>query len=193
MKRRGPKRQKPTNAPRRRGAARRTGPDRDPRVSTGRERRQVERARSRLVTALEKASAAGEDVVRVADAIAETAVERRESSLVASMVESRILADLVELRRLFSARAAAADTTPDRELAPYLNVPAALLDWLCVSFGLEPLFEAGAVLEIPRSRAESFALAGTLPPGSGLARVRVTSQGWKRRGTIVARPSAEVV
>jgi hypothetical protein len=180
------------SASRRRGAAGRKRPDRESRATSGRERRQVERARARLVTALEKASAAGEDVVRVADAIAETAVERRESSLVTSMVESRVVADLVELRRLFSARAAAADTTPDRELDPYLNVPAALLDWLCVSFDLEPLFEAGALIEIPRSRADSFALTGTLPPGTGLVQLRVTSPGWKRRGRTVARPRGEV-
>jgi hypothetical protein len=193
VKRQKPGKQKAISAQRRRGAARRTRPGRESRATMRSERRQVERARARLVTAFEKASAAGEALVRVADAIAETAVERRESALVASMVESRIVADLVELRRLFSVRAAGADTTPDRGLAPYLNVPAALLDWLCVSFGLEPLFEAGALIEIPRSRADSFMLAGTLPPGSGLVRVRVVSPGWKRRGKTVARPSAEVV
>jgi hypothetical protein len=192
MKKQKPRKQEPGGAGRRRGAGRRTRSDREPRASTGRERRQAELARAGLVTALEKASAAGEDVVRVADATAETAMERRESALVASMVESRILADLVELRQLFSARAAAADT-PDRELVPHLNVPAALLDWLCASFGLEPLFEAATVLEIPRGRAESFALVGTPPPGNGLARVRVTFPGWKRRCKILARPSAEVI
>jgi hypothetical protein len=193
VKRQKLKKQKPMSAPHRRPAARRTRPDGASPASKGRERRQVERARARLVTALEKASAAGDDVVRVADAIAEAAVERRESGLVASMIESRVLVDLVELRRLFSARAAFSDVTPDRELVPYLHVPAALLDWLCVSFGLESSFEAGAIVEIPRVRAESFALAGSLPPGTGLVQVKVTSPGWKRRGKTVGKTSGEVI
>jgi len=193
VKRQRPKKQKPTNVPRRRRAARQTRPDGASPASKGRERRHVERARVRLVTALEKASAAGDDFVRVADGIAEAAVERRESALVASMIESRVLADLVELRRLFSARAVSPDTAPDHELAPHLNVPAALLDWLCASFGLESSFEAGAIVEIPRSRAESFALAGTLPPGTGLVQVRVISPGWKRRGKTVARAGAAAI
>jgi hypothetical protein len=154
---------------------------------------QVERARAGLVAALEKASTAGAEFVRVADAIAAAAVDRRESELVASMIQSRILSDLLELRRVFAARTTSAGGAEDDRLAPYLNVPAAILDWFCDKFGLQHSHELGAVVEIPRGRAESFSLSGKIPPGAGLLRIRVTAPGWKRRGKTIALPRAETV
>src|SRR5688572_30280337 len=97
-------------------------------------------ALKRLQQAVTKTTASADQVIAQADAIASVAVERAKDRLVRTLLDER-LPHLLQ----------AIPTSSDRDVA--LRV---LMRWLRDQLDLEPLYEVGAVIEIPHGRLSSF-------------------------------------
>jgi len=150
----------------------------------------VEGARRDLDQAAEALRAAAAALARVADQIAEDAVESERASLAAELASEQIARDVLKLERALGS--APAGTLPG-DLEVLRKLPAAILEWAQRRLGLVPHLAVGQELEIPPDRLSAFALEGTLPPRGGLVRVRVLSPGWKRGGRILVLPRVMIV
>ena len=150
----------------------------------------MERARRDLDQASEAVRLAAAALAHVADQIAADARESERASLADGLASDQIARDVLKLERAFTAAAAG---TMSADLEVLRKLPSAILEWAHRRLGLVPYLAVGQELEIPPDRLSAFALEGTLPPGSGLVRVRVLTPGWKRGTRMLVLPRAMLV
>ncbi|PYQ49141.1 MAG: hypothetical protein DMF78_19220 [Acidobacteria bacterium] len=149
----------------------------------------VESARRDLDQAAEALRAAAAALARVADQIAEDAVESERASMAAELASEQIARDVLKLERALGAPTGALPA----DLEVLRKLPAAILEWAQRRLGLVPHLAVGQELEIPPDRLSAFALEGTLPPRGGLVRVRVLSPGWKRGPRVLVPPRVMLI
>ncbi len=146
---------------------------------TARDVRQINAALRRFDQAQKVAAARGEDVLAVAVALGNVAVEKRLQELTMQLAERELLRDVLALKDAFAATTGGGLPTAFERLR---LLPDALIQWLADSLALSPLSEQGE-LEVPAGRLAHFSCDFQPPEDTHqLVRVRVTHRGWQRNG-----------
>lgn len=132
----------------------------------------------------------GQDVLRVLQGLEASAVRKEQDRVVDELVRGQYLRDLALLR-------AAVDGMPRDAMPESLQsvriLPDALLQWLTQRFEITMLLEPGEEIEVPRDRLDAYDWEGDLPADpKALVKLRVLAPGWKRSGTVLARPQVLV-
>jgi|SRR5947208_5060918 len=117
-------------------------------------------------------------VLQSSDAIAQLAVARTKHAVVQSLIDDGLLTALHNL-------------TPGDETAPVQRMHTR---WLREHFDLEPKYEPGALVEIPRSKLSSFELtAGSEIPTTDICALQIKASGWTCGKRQLCKPRASVV
>ena len=141
--------------------------------------RRVDTALRKFDKARQVAAARGTDLLAVAAAMGNAAVEKRLCELATQLAKRELLRDVLALKDAFTA--ASSGSLP-AEIERLRLLPDALVQWLADSLGLSPSSEEGE-LEVPAAKLARFSCDFQPPEDANqLVRVRVTCRGWKRNG-----------
>ncbi len=155
------------------------------------DRRRIERAHERLLKTLSDLDQRSRDLLSVIDSIEQTAIAKREDSIVKELATEELLDHLLELAQLFQ------QTPPDalpETFRPFVNVPAAWILWLDKRFNLVAQHQPGSAIEVPMAELDPNQRANseTTPTGK-LVKVKVRTAGWKRGRSFVVHPRFELL
>jgi len=141
--------------------------------------RRIDTVLRRFDRAQQVAAARGADLLAVAAAIGNAAVEKRLQELVTQLAKRELLRDVLALKDAF---VTASPGSLPAEIERLRLVPDALVLWLADSLGLSPSSEQGE-LEVPAANLARFSCDFPPPEDAGqLVRVHVTCRGWQRNG-----------
>jgi hypothetical protein len=117
-------------------------------------------------------------VLRASVDIAELSAARTKASLVRSLLEDEVVSGLHGLLQ-----------TEEAGVALRAHV-----QWLHQHLALEPIYELGQVLTIPKNRTSSFHFNDAPADNAReIFSIRVLAVGWKHSGVIVRKPVAVVI
>ncbi|MBI2216640.1 MAG: hypothetical protein HYU51_05025 [Candidatus Rokubacteria bacterium] len=151
--------------------------------------RSVAKALSDVERAYRTLSARGDDLLAVAHRAHDEAVEAHRAALAHEMADRYFLRDILALR---DALANVALGALPNAIEGLRTLPAALIDWLVATLDVVPHLECGQRLEVPKSRLADFVLEGEEPATElVLVKLVVVRPGWKRRGSVLVRPTVE--
>jgi hypothetical protein len=141
--------------------------------------RRIDIALHRFDHAQQVAAARGADLLAVAVALGNVAVEKRLQELATQLAERELLRDVLALKDAFTT---ASPGSLPAEIERLRLLPDALIQWLADSLGLSPSSEQGD-LEVPAAKLARFSCDFPPPEDADqLVRVRVTYRGWQRNG-----------
>jgi hypothetical protein len=159
----------------RRKVTRKATPRKRPRASRSRSAKELDRALKQLKRAVSVTVSRADSVLASTDAIAQLAATRTKAQLVSSLLDDEVLTALYGLSK-----------SDD-------NVSALRLcsRWLREHLSLEPVYEPGQVLDVPKGRLSAFDLidGGDHSP-SGICSVRIVAAGWKQGNKVLRKPVA---
>lgn len=160
-----------------------------PKANRRRPEKTVSRALRDVERAHETVSARSAELIAVVHRLWDEATEIEHATVVRELGERFVLRDVAALRDAFGQ--APTGSLPET-IERLRNLPAALLDWIEDRFGIVQHLEHGRELDVPQSALTAFTFEKGPPPADlPLVRLLVVTPGWKRRGTIITRPTAE--
>ncbi len=134
-------------------------------------------ALKRLKRAVSVTVSRADSVLASTEAISQLAATRTKSQLLSSLLEDEVLTALFSLSQ-----------TEDTSKALRLYS-----GWLRRHFALEPIYEQGEILEVPRGRLSTFdILDGTDRGSSDIYAIRIVSGGWKQGSQVLRKPVATI-
>ena len=141
--------------------------------------RRIDTALRRFDQAQQVAAARGADLLAVATAIGNAAVEKRLQELATQLAKRELLRDVLALKEAF---ATASPGSLPAEIERLRLLPDDFVQWLADSLGLSPSSAQGE-LEVPAAKLARFSCDFQPPEDADqLVRVRVTDRGWQRNG-----------
>ena len=145
------------------------------RASRSRSARALDGAVKQLRRAVSVTVTSADSILASTEAIAQLAATRTKAELVSSLLDDEVLTSLYGLAK-----------SDD-------NVAALRLwsQWLREHLSLEPVYEQGQVLEIPKERLSAFDLIDeSVHSLSAICSVRIVAAGWKQAGKVLRKPIA---
>lgn len=161
----------------RRKAAKKSTARKRPRASRSTSAKALDLALRQLKRALSVTVSRADSVLASTEAIAQLAATRTKAQLVSSLLDDEVLTTLYDVAQ-----------SDD-------NVSALRLysRWLREHLSLEPLYERGQVLDVPKGRLSAFDLVdGGGHSSSGICSVRIVAAGWKQGNRVLRKPSATI-
>lgn len=149
-----------------------------PRASRSRSAKELDLALKQLKRAVSVTVTRADSVLASTEAIAQLAATRTKAQLVSSLLDDEVLTTLYGLAQ-----------SDD-------NVAALRLcsQWLREHFSLEPVYEQGQVLDIPKERLSAFDLIDESGHSqSAICSVRILAAGWKQAGKVLRKPVAATI
>ncbi len=162
----------------RRKATRKAPGRKRPRASRSRSAKALDIALKQLKRAVSVTASRADSVLASTEAIAQLAATRTKAQLVSSLLDDEVLTTLFGLAQ-----------SDDNVLALRLYAR-----WLREHFSLEPIYEQGQVLDVPKGRLSAFDLideSGQSP--SGICSVRIVAAGWKQGSKVLRKPVASII
>lgn len=150
-----------------------------PRPSRSKSAKALDIAVKQLRRAISVTVARADSVLASSEAIAQLSAMRTKAELVSSLLADEVLTSLYGLAK-----------SDDKVATLRL-----FSQWLRDHLSLEPVYEEGQVLEIPKERLSSFDLVdgSAVPKASSICSIRIVAAGWKQAGKVLRKPIATPV
>ena len=162
----------------RRKATRKAVARKRPRASRSRNAKALDFALTQLQRAVSVTVSRADGVLASTEAIAHLAATRTKAQLVSSLLDDEVLSTLFALAH-------------NDDNASALRLYSR---WLREHFSLEPVYEKGQVLDVPKERLSAFDLIdGSGQSPSGICSVRIVAAGWKQGSKVLRKPVASII